>query len=100
MPLFWEAESMALIHVKRGAYGKVRPEVALAVSADSGRTFSAPVLGFLTEPVPRSLDDKPHPDLAKRARDLEKLDPGNVDRLVSFDPMIVPVAEQLPHRVR
>ena len=52
-------------------------------------------LGFLTEPVPRSLDDKPHPDLAKRARDLEKLDPGNVDRLVSFDPLIVPVAERV-----
>ena len=23
--MFWEAESMALIHVKRGAYGKVGP---------------------------------------------------------------------------
>ncbi len=33
MPLFWEAESMALIHVKRGAYGKVRPAAALALSA-------------------------------------------------------------------
>ena len=69
-----------------------RPET-LPRGALAGR--SAPVLGFLTEPVPRSLDDKPHPDLAKRARDLEKLDPGNVDRLVSFDPMIVPVAERV-----
>ena len=25
MPMFWEAESMAVIHVKRGAYGPVRP---------------------------------------------------------------------------
>jgi hypothetical protein len=33
MPLFWEAESMALIHVKRGAYGKVDPKAALALSA-------------------------------------------------------------------
>mgnify|MGYP001263648161 CR=1 FL=1 len=32
MPMFWEAESMALIHVKRGAYGKVRPGAALALS--------------------------------------------------------------------
>jgi 4-amino-4-deoxy-L-arabinose transferase-like glycosyltransferase len=32
MPLFWEAESMALIHLKRGAYGKVRPGAALALS--------------------------------------------------------------------
>ena len=33
MPMFWEAESMALIHVKRGAYGKVAPAAALALSA-------------------------------------------------------------------
>lgn len=32
MPLFWEAESMAVIHVKRGAYGPVRPWVAIAVA--------------------------------------------------------------------
>jgi 4-amino-4-deoxy-L-arabinose transferase-like glycosyltransferase len=32
MPLFWEAESMAIIHVKRGAYGPVRPWVAVAVA--------------------------------------------------------------------
>lgn len=32
MPRFWEAESMALIHVKRGAYGPVRPWVAVAVA--------------------------------------------------------------------
>jgi hypothetical protein len=32
MPMFWEAESMALIHVKRGAYGKVAPAAALALS--------------------------------------------------------------------
>jgi hypothetical protein len=55
----------------------------------------APIVGFLTEPVPRSLDGKPHPDLAKRARDLRRLDPNNLDRLVSFDPNIVPVAEQV-----
>ena len=69
-----------------------RPET-LPRGALAGR--GAPVLGFLTEPVPRSLDSRPHPDLAKRARDLERLDPGNVDRLVSFDPMIVPVAERV-----
>jgi hypothetical protein len=33
MPMFWEAESMALIHVKRGAYGKVAPSAAIALSA-------------------------------------------------------------------
>jgi len=33
MPMFWEAESMALIHVKRGAYGKVAPAAAIVLSA-------------------------------------------------------------------
>ncbi len=32
MPRFWEAESMAVIHVKRGAYGPVRPWVAIVVA--------------------------------------------------------------------
>jgi hypothetical protein len=55
----------------------------------------APVLGFLTEPVPRTLTGQPHHDLAKRGRDLERLDRANVDRLVSFDPLIAPVAERV-----
>jgi len=54
-----------------------------------------PVVGFLTEPVPRSTTGRPHPDLAKRGRDLERLDPANIDRLVSFDPMIAPVVERI-----
>jgi hypothetical protein len=57
--------------------------------------LDAAIIGFLTEPVPRSLDGTPHPDLAKRARDLRRLDPMNVDRIVSFDPNIVPVADQV-----
>jgi hypothetical protein len=43
MPMFWEAESMALIHVKRGAYGKVAPAAALALSA----VMLAPYLAVL-----------------------------------------------------
>ncbi|HEY7511776.1 MAG TPA: glycosyltransferase family 39 protein [Vicinamibacteria bacterium] len=31
MPMFWEAESMAAIHLKRGAYGPVRPRWAIVV---------------------------------------------------------------------
>ena len=33
MPHFWEADSQALVHVVRGAYGPVRPAVAVAVVA-------------------------------------------------------------------
>ena len=29
MPMFWEADSLALIHIKRGAYGTVAPAAAL-----------------------------------------------------------------------
>jgi len=43
MPMFWEAESMALIHVKRGAYGTVAPAAALALSA----VMLAPYLAVL-----------------------------------------------------
>jgi hypothetical protein len=32
MPMFWEAESMAVIHVKRHAYGDVSPALAAAVA--------------------------------------------------------------------
>jgi hypothetical protein len=69
-----------------------RPEtLPPAALADVG----APVLGFLTEPVPRTLTGEAHPDLLKRGRDLERLDPANIDRLVSFDPLIAPVAERI-----
>jgi 4-amino-4-deoxy-L-arabinose transferase-like glycosyltransferase len=33
MPMFWEAHSMALIHVQRKAYGEAPPAAALAVAA-------------------------------------------------------------------
>ncbi|HEV7499776.1 MAG TPA: hypothetical protein VGQ33_07225, partial [Vicinamibacteria bacterium] len=32
MPRFWEADSLALVHIKRGAYGPVAPPVAVAVA--------------------------------------------------------------------
>ena len=59
MPLFWEAESMALIHVKRGAYGKVRPAAALALSAVMLLPYLAvlvlAVKGLVTAPAVRGL---------------------------------------------
>ena len=51
------------------------------------------VLGYLTEPLPRrGRDAAPHPDLDKRLGDLRRIDPGNVDRVVSFDPKIAATA--------
>jgi hypothetical protein len=67
-----------------------RPEIMPAcVFAGLG----APVLGILTEPIPRTPGYRAHPDLLRRRFALSKLDPGNVDRLVAFDPMIVPTAD-------
>jgi hypothetical protein len=53
----------------------------------------APVLGVLTEPVPRVLGNRAHPDLKRRRADLARLDPSNFDRIVAFDPLIVPTAD-------
>jgi hypothetical protein len=54
----------------------------------------APIIGFLTEPISRTADGSAlHWDLEKRRRDVARLDRANVDRLVSFDPLIVPTVE-------
>ena len=52
MPMFWEAESMALIHVKRGAYGPVAPAAALALSAVMLAPYLA-VLAFAVRGIAR-----------------------------------------------
>jgi hypothetical protein len=67
-----------------------RPEVLpRGVFAD----LPAAVLGFLTEPVPRTRGNRAHIDLKRRRADLLLLDRANLDRLVAFDPMIAPTAE-------
>ena len=60
-----------------------RPEI---VPAGFFSGLDAATLGFLTEPLPRAGSD--HPDLSRRLDDLRATDPGNFDRLVSFDPLI------------
>jgi hypothetical protein len=66
-----------------------RPEILPpGVFAD----LRVPVVGILTEPIPRR-GGRVHPDLLRRRFALSKLDPGNVDRLVAFDPLIVETAD-------
>src|SRR4051794_11217456 len=67
-----------------------RPEIVPAATFGDLRV---PVLGFLTEPIVRKPGRNAHWDLAARARDLGALDRENVDRIVSFDPLIVPTAD-------
>ncbi len=71
-----------------------RPEtIPAGVLAD----LPAAIVGFLTEPISRAADGDRgamHWDLEARRRDMRGLDRANVDRIVSFDPMIVPTADE------
>jgi hypothetical protein len=50
-------------------------------------------VGFVTEPLPRP-GDSAHADLERRLEDFGVIDPANFDRIVSFDPLIVPSIER------
>lgn len=47
MPNFWEADSLALIHIKRGAYGPVPPAVAVAAALVILVPYLALLAGFV-----------------------------------------------------
>lgn len=47
MPSFWEADSLALIHIKRGAYGAVQPAVAVAAAVVVLAPYLALLAGFV-----------------------------------------------------
>jgi hypothetical protein len=69
-----------------------RPEtVPAGLLAD----LDAAIVGFFTEPISRAGGGGGvHWDLEARRRDMAGLDPANVDRVVSFDPLIVPTADE------
>jgi hypothetical protein len=46
MPRFWEADSLALIHIKRGAYGAVPPALAVAAAVVLLAPYLAVLGGF------------------------------------------------------
>jgi hypothetical protein len=56
--------------------------------------LTAPIIGFLTEPITRRNGAAAHWDLDARRRDMRALDRDNVDRIVSFDPLIVSTADE------
>src|SRR4051795_1061353 len=68
-----------------------RPEIVPAGALDGLR---ATVSGFLPEPIPRTPGRRAHPDLRRRRADLRAADAGNFDRVVAFDPLIVPTADE------
>jgi hypothetical protein len=56
----------------------------------------APVLGFLTEPIPRTdAGGVRHDDLERRLWELQHVDVRNVDRVVTFDPHIAQTADSV-----
>ena len=67
-----------------------RPEI---VPPGALREIDAVTLGFLTEPIPRTSEGRMvHSDLNRRLWELEHVDAGNFDRVVSFDPHIAKTA--------
>jgi hypothetical protein len=54
-------------------------------------SLRALTIGYLTEPLPR-IGGVDHPDLRQRLWWLRQVDPGNFDRIVSFDPLIAETA--------
>lgn len=68
-----------------------RPEI---VPKALFKGIRAITIGYLTEPLPRK-DGKAHDDLHQRMKWLEKVDPSNFDRIVSFDPLIAETARNV-----
>jgi hypothetical protein len=68
-----------------------RPEI---IPAGLFHSLRALTIGYLTEPLPRDGTDA-HADLSDRLGWLKAVDPGNFDRIVSFDPLIAQTAESV-----
>jgi hypothetical protein len=70
-----------------------RPEI---VPAGLFAGLRALTIGYLTEPLPRErAGGGAHPDLEGRLWWLRQVDPGNFDRIVSFDPLIAETAQRV-----
>lgn len=57
------------------------------------RPLRATVIGFVTEPLPRDAGAS-HPDLERRLGEFAYLDPGQFDRIVTFDSSIAATVER------
>jgi hypothetical protein len=85
----------------RAALDAFAPDVVVVfrpehIPAGLLRDVPALTLGFLTEPLPRLAGGgATHADLERRYQDLREVDPGNFDRVVSFDPLIAATAHEV-----
>jgi len=99
LPLFVEFRSGGDPQRMMDAVERFAPDVVVVfrpetIPAGLFAALRVPTLGFLTEPLPRG-DGRPHPDLEWRLADTRLLDASNFDRIVSFDPLFVEVADAL-----
>jgi len=69
-----------------------RPEILPPGVMDA---IAAPVVGFLTEPLPRAGGSVPHQNLTYNLAELAKVDRGNLDRAITFDPLSWDAAAEL-----
>jgi hypothetical protein len=69
-----------------------RPEI---IPPGAFHDVDAVTVGYLTEPLPRPGTAEPHRDLKERLWFLNNADPTNFDRIVSFDPLIVPTVDPI-----
>ncbi|HYF26019.1 MAG TPA: hypothetical protein VD931_09805 [Baekduia sp.] len=70
-----------------------RPEI---FPAGCLKPLGVPVLGFLTEPLPRTAaGGVPHEDLEQRLDVLRHVDASQFDRVVAFDPFIIAAAAEV-----
>ena len=95
-PTFLDFRSAAAPEPLLAELGELDPDVVLVfrpeiVPAGAFDSLRAHTIGYLTEPLPRTTKDD-HPDLRARLRWLKEVDPGNFDRIVSFDPLIARTA--------
>lgn len=95
-PFFVDFRAAASGPALLGALEDLDPDVVLVfrpeiVPAGLFGRLRAVTLGYLTEPLPRARRGN-HPDLKGRMSALEEIDPGNFDRIVSFDPLIAETA--------
>jgi hypothetical protein len=77
---------------------ELKPDVVVAfrpetLPAGVLRESGAKTVGFLTEPLPRP-GQPSHADLDQRLEYLSMIDAGQFDRIISFDPLIVPTIER------
>jgi len=91
-PTFVDFRTGARESVLLAALERLDPDVVLVfrpeiVPHGLFGSLRAMTIGYLTEPLPRKRSAR-HRDLDERMAALRQVDPGNFDRIVSFDPLI------------